>query len=120
MFWAKVERVALDGCWPWIGARNKQGYGVFWARNADDRRVMAAAHRVAWELASGQPVPDGMVVMHTCDRPACVRNDEIGTYLVNGKLLARFGHLVLGTAADNAADAAAKGRLGRTRTHVGP
>ncbi|MGH7024521.1 MAG: HNH endonuclease signature motif containing protein [Caulobacteraceae bacterium] len=51
------------------------------------------AHRLAWELANG-PIPDGLLILHKCDNPVCCNPD----------------HLFLGTAADNHADCAAKGR----------
>lgn len=50
-------------------------------------------HRAAWELANG-PVPEGLYVLHRCDRPRCVNVD----------------HLFLGTIADNNADRDRKGR----------
>jgi hypothetical protein len=49
-------------------------------------------------------------VLHACDNPPCTRNDDIGVYEVQGRLLLRRGHLFLGTYADNNADKAAKGR----------
>lgn len=104
-FSEKVDRP--DGpvvCWPWTGYRAPNGYGRLGGSPTEQ------AHRVAWELASGAPVPPGMVVIHVCDNRACVRNDEPGTYLCNGKLLPRYGHLALGTHADNLADMRAKGR----------
>lgn len=50
-------------------------------------------HRAAWELANG-PVPEGLYVLHRCDRPRCVN----------------VAHLFLGTIADNNADRDRKGR----------
>lgn len=50
-------------------------------------------HRAAWELANG-PVPQGLCVLHRCDRPRCIN----------------VAHLFLGTIADNNADRDQKGR----------
>jgi hypothetical protein len=67
-------------------------------------------HRVAWELATGEPVPSGMDVLHTCDNPPCARNDEPGVYFIRGIYRPRFGHLWLGTNLDNIIDRVEKGR----------
>lgn len=50
---------------------------------------------LAWAERHG-PVPKGRFVLHRCDVPACCNVD----------------HLFLGSAADNARDMAAKGRVG--------
>jgi hypothetical protein len=76
-----------DGmCVEWSGPRDSNGYG----RSGHGDR----AHRVAWEAACGDPIPDGMVVMHLCDNPPCVNP----------------AHLRLGTVAENNRDRHAKGR----------
>jgi hypothetical protein len=51
------------------------------------------AHRLTWMAFYG-PIPDGLVVMHTCDIRLCVQID----------------HLVLGTQGENLADMDRKGR----------
>lgn len=89
--WAKVSiptSPRSDGmCWTWRGSTAK-GYGQIKAGN----RVLRV-HRVAYEFACGA-VPDGMVVMHTCDNPLCCNPN----------------HLVAATQDENMADMAAKGR----------
>lgn len=88
-FWARV--VKEDGCWRWVGAIDRGGYGRFTVR----RRAIRA-HRYAWEAVNG-PVPTGLCVCHHCDNPRCVRPD----------------HLFVGTYADNNRDRDAKGRTAR-------
>jgi hypothetical protein len=90
-FWSKVEKT--DGCWNWTSCLNKKGYGNF-SVNSRMRR----AHRVSYEMHC-EPIPPGMLVLHHCDNPRCIRPD----------------HLFLGTNADNMADKVAKGR----EAHVG-
>lgn len=84
-FWRNVE--PDEGCLIWTAGLTG-GYGQFWAK---DRRVRA--HRFAWEEANG-PIPEGLCVLHKCDRPPCVN----------------VSHLFLGTRADNNRDMTQKGR----------
>ena len=75
-------------CIGFLGAHTKDGYAE---RRIDGKVTLL--HRWTWEQAHG-PIPKGMVIMHTCDNPGCIRLD----------------HLRLGTQAENLADMAAKGR----------
>jgi hypothetical protein len=104
-FWDRVAKG--EGCWEWQGGHNPWGYGRV-ARNG----TMSMAHRVAYEIASGL-IPDGLLVLHTCDNPICVRNDDEGWYEVDGVLLPRRGHLFLGNDADNMKDKMMKDRQTR-------
>lgn len=87
------ERIAQNidksgDCWNWKGYRDADGYGVFSFRGK--RRK---AHRVAWEIVSGE-IPRGMCVCHRCDNPSCLNPS----------------HLFLGTNQDNTRDKMSKGR----------
>jgi len=89
-FWLRVNK---DGeCWSWNGTINKPGYGCFATTTSLGRKVYMA-HRWLYEHLYG-PIPDSMVVMHTCDNTSCVRPE----------------HLKLGTHNDNMADMTMKGR----------
>ncbi|HKX45308.1 MAG TPA: HNH endonuclease signature motif containing protein [Streptomyces sp.] len=66
-FWAKTDRSAPEACWSWTASLNvRDGYGQFKTGGTVRR-----AHIVAYELAVG-PVPDGLVLDHTCRNRACV------------------------------------------------
>lgn len=82
----------FSGCHLWITRCSEDGYGQFWINGRT-----ANAHRVAWEMANGRPVPDGLSVCHRCDVRSCVNPD----------------HLWLGTTDDNMKDKARKGRVKR-------
>lgn len=87
-FWSHVHKT--ETCWPYS---TSYSYGtVLW-----EGRMMAA-HRVAWTITNG-PIPEGMLVLHRCDFPPCVRPD----------------HLFLGTQRDNANDYYAKAAAGLHR-----
>lgn len=93
-FWAKLGPGGVDDCWLWTGSTNTSGYGQI----ADDEMRLQLCHRVAWIMAFG-PIPEGMLVLHRCDTPACCNPH----------------HLFLGTQKDNVADCIAKGRRGTER-----
>jgi hypothetical protein len=65
---------------------------------------------VAYEMASGVPIPDRLDVLHTCDNPPCVRNDTVSLYVLDGIARLSYGHLFLGTVKDNGIDMVEKGR----------
>ena len=87
--WSRVIADPHSECWVWIGYRDAFGYGQIGIGG----RKLEFTHRLAWQLANG-PIPAGLLVLHTCDNPPCVRPS----------------HLFLGTHADNTADMMAKGR----------
>jgi HNH endonuclease len=85
-----MRSIAVDerGCWIWQLARFKRGYGMV---RSDGKNKLA--HRFAFE-ACVAPIPEGALVCHHCDVPACC-NPE---------------HLFLGDHRANMADSARKGR----------
>ena len=92
-FWNSVDK--SGDCWLWTSIKNKAGYGVLCTKN---KHILA--HRYSYELANG-PIPEGMLICHHCDTPACVRDS----------------HLFCGTDADNVADKVAKGRIPKGENH---
>lgn len=67
-FWRQVER--SDGCWTWLGALSRTGYGRF-APRFNGRLVRIPAHRYALML-EGVAITAGMVVDHLCRNRSCV------------------------------------------------
>lgn len=108
-FWASVQKT--ETCWLWTRSDDGHGYGHIGEGHRGGRHLKAP--RVALSLALGAPIPKGFFACHVCDTPSCVRNDDAGVYYVRGILRPRFGHLFLGTRADNMADAVTKGRIRR-------
>lgn len=88
-FWSKVAIGGPNECWEWQRHRKPTGYGQFRLPG----RSPQTSSRVAWILTHGE-IPGGLFACHRCDNPPCCNPD----------------HLWLGTAADNNADMAAKGR----------
>jgi hypothetical protein len=77
-----------DACWDWSGAKIGNGYGYFRLG-----KKMVLAHRFSYFLFCGN-ITSGMMVLHKCDNPSCVRPS----------------HLYLGTQVDNMLDMKIKQR----------
>ena len=85
------NKIVIDkntNCWNWVGAKFKDGYGLF---TLDGRHV--GVHRVMFSIFNNY-IPEKLCVCHKCDNPLCC-NPE---------------HLFLGTLNDNVQDCINKGR----------
>lgn len=89
-FWRWVDK--SGSCWTWTGGqKTAKGYGRIGAGGRGAPYILA--HRLSYEIHKG-PIPEGMVVMHSCDNPSCVNP----------------AHLRVGTASENIKEAYDKRR----------
>lgn len=93
-FWRHVSPCPNTGCWWWLGAVQRKGYGHIGRGGRGAGNVICS--RLSYEMHHGV-APGEMFVCHSCDNPLCV-NPE---------------HLFLGTNTDNMRDCSAKGRISR-------
>lgn len=99
-FHAKYQKT--PSCWLWTAGKFRNGYGMFCVEHRYRQpQINTQAHRVAYVLAKGD-IPQGMVVMHSCDVCACVNPD----------------HLTLGDQGDNIRDGVARGRYSGSRPSI--
>ncbi|WP_316886350.1 HNH endonuclease signature motif containing protein [Ralstonia thomasii] len=61
----KMERIPESGCWIWMGALDRDGYGQIGARGKSLK-----AHRASYEMFTG-PIPKELHIDHLCRVRAC-------------------------------------------------
>ena len=84
------DNVTDDDCWVTDLAPSGR-YVRMYGENGDHRIYL---HRLMWEAHNAEPIPEDMVVRHTCDNPLCCNPN----------------HLVVGTMKDNVDDMFERGR----------
>jgi len=93
-FETKIAYAGPDDCWEWTGSRHpRYPYGRLVVGGRAGK--VEYAHRLAWLHWVG-PIPDGLIVRHTCDNAPCCNP----------------AHLLLGTQADNCLDMVKRRRSG--------
>lgn len=100
-FLRKVTYDPQTGCWLWVGAKYRFGYGHF-RRKINGVWKMYKAHRYSYEFYKGI-IPPKLCVLHHCDNSSCVNPD----------------HLYTGTVKDNSDDMKKRNRrkFGRNPLH---
>jgi hypothetical protein len=93
-FKSKYE-IVESGCWEWTGALYQNGYGMACYRRGTRKTFLA--HRISWSIFNSAPIPDRMMVCHTCDNRKCVNPS----------------HLYVGTGKDNNSDTVNRNRGNR-------
>ena len=91
-FWQHVDRREEDECWPWKGAKYRNGYGNI---RLDRHSGNATASRIAWNLTYPEnQLRAGECALHRCDNPSCCNPH----------------HLFRGSKKENSLDMSRKGR----------
>ncbi len=68
----KIEPCPTTGCWIWLGALHRNGYGnIRVGSMKDGTRGHRVAHRALYEALVG-PIPAGMELDHLCRVRSCV------------------------------------------------
>ena len=95
-FWDNVQ--ITTECWPWIGLRDKDGYGILYLRvekqpNGSRRIISTRVHRWVLEKWLGRELKEGMLSCHKCNSPSCCRPDHLyeGTDTENNRQARKEG-----------------------------
>lgn len=98
--WLQIRKGAADACWPWVGGKDSDGYGVM-----DYSGKAVRAVRVVYTLTKGD-IPEGLMVLHGCE----------GSYPpgdTSYRACCNPAHMSAGTAAENSCQMVERGRAGK-------
>lgn len=98
-FLAKRGQPDANGCTPWLGKKNADGYGKHGTGlRGDKTRRQVGAHRIAWLLWCGPITKRKPCICHTCDNPQCSTPEHLfdGTHKDNMDDMNRKGRAVAG------------------------
>lgn len=85
-FWSKVLIINDEAsCWEWQAMRFSNGYGSF----RKSTKIRIVAHRMAYELWSGDIGNELLEVMHGCNNRGCVRPSHLSLGSHQENLLTR-------------------------------
>lgn len=72
LFWNRVNKDAIGGCWLWTASTKEKGYGQYHYQGK-----MHRAHRLAWTLSGRELPPRPLELAHSCDNRLCVNPDHL-------------------------------------------
>lgn len=84
-----ISRTTKVGeCLQWNGKKTRKGYGRIMIN-----RKETYTHRAMIVAKTGNQIPDGMCVLHSCDNPSCINPDHlrIGTHKENSEDMMQRG-----------------------------
>jgi len=68
--------VPWSGCWLWLGALDRDGYGHVMIKTGGGNEIRRGAHRASYEAFNGA-IPDGLQIDHLCRVRCCVNPDHL-------------------------------------------
>lgn len=99
----KVLVDETTGCWGWLGAKQKEGYGTV-SFVTPGRRTSTTAHRLFYEALVG-PIPTGHTVHHKCANTSCVNPAHLETATQRANTAEMFARKALERSRDAADEA---------------
>lgn len=76
-----IQLDIISGCWNWVGAKDKDGYGIFSIEGKGKR-----AHRVSYEHWNGT-LSNSLTIDHLCRNTSCVNPEHLQQVTIRINLL---------------------------------